>query len=115
MSRSDALLIEYAQNRKAWRESGAQVRRLMYGDKGDCKVRIDLSSYREAWLGVGYYWAGWVAALNDADEPSDAEMELAKVLDRRAELRVEAGHIKRRIYRAGAELIKKAEKAVEAQ
>ena len=78
------------------------------GEKG-YPDSIDLNPYRESYWAYQDYLArfpGWVYVLEYKTGYSAREMELAKLLDRKRELRKEMSIIKRRMFYAGKKLIK---------
>lgn len=74
----------------------------------------DLTEIREEYLAEGDRWRGWLHAIEIVEDFHDAELNpitdsqrtLAALLDQKADLRMQAGKIKRQFYAAGRSLLK---------
>lgn len=107
------LHVRYAENRVSIREITKNIEALTDWKRED--KGVDLSGVRDEYLEDGDRWRGWMHAIKhveglrdpDDDDPiTDAQRELAVLLDQKAALRVEAGRIKRAIFVMGQRLIK---------
>lgn len=109
-SRPELLAIAYAGNRMAFSAINKQIKAFLIR-KGDS---VDLSEIRNEYLEEANRWRGWehaISSLNDDEEVTDEQRELAALLDAKAALRIEAGTIKRNIYAAGKKLLNQQAKA----
>lgn len=102
------LVKEYAKNRMELKKVKDEISSLvtLSGTPGEWS-EIDLSEFREAWLRY-YAWQGWVVAVTNHDdrEPTDDELKLANLLDKKAEIRRECGPIRLRVYGKGMSLLR---------
>lgn len=104
MDKYKKIIIDYAANRMELKKTEEKMHDL----NTETDWKLDLSGFRSAWYDQDYAWSGWVAALNDYDdEYSDQEMELAMILDKRTEIKKEAGQMKRNMCAYGRALIRK--------
>ena len=122
---SDLLAIRYFENRAKLKKAGEDIKslrkerqeRLSKLNKHDADDHpftkfhdIDLSASRKYWLDCNNFWDSWVTAVehDDGIEDDDADdmMKLAMLLDLKAEIRKEAGKIKRSFYNRGRLLAK---------
>ncbi|WP_157893914.1 hypothetical protein [Pseudomonas cerasi] len=106
--RAAKLAADYAKNRSDIRTVSQSIALLTDFQREDGGVHLD--DVRTEYLEDGDRWRGWQHAIehvqgcrapDDHDPISDAQRELAMLLDRKAALRVEAGKIKRGIVAAG--------------
>lgn len=104
------LAIAYAGNRMAFSDINKRINAFLIAREGP----VDLGEIRNQYLEEANHWRGWehaISSLNDDEEVTDEQRELAALLDAKAVLRIEAGGIKRNIYAAGKKLLNQQAKA----
>lgn len=108
----ERLVIRLAENRAAMRKTKAEIGDLFCD--GENYINIDLSEFRGHWYSFGYSWQGWMTAIEhfedaEGEEAKPIDKTLAKLLDKKAELRQELGHIRRSLCAAGRKLLRDAQ------
>lgn len=99
-SRSEILVKRYFENRIETKEIRKQITDL-YVANGE---KFYLTSHKENWLARGHKWDGWESAVVVSDNVSREELEMARLLDKKAALRSKRGSIQRAIYLEGRKL-----------
>lgn len=109
------LHVRYAENRVSIREITKNIEALTDWKREGGGTHLD--GLRDEYLEEGDRWRGWnhaIKVVHGAYDPEDEDeffltedqRKLADLLDQKAELRVEAGKIKRAIFVMGQRLIK---------
>jgi len=109
---SEALLMWYAYNTNELREVKNKIYEIIskYDDEKGNLILRDFNNAREDYYENfcnGYNnWINWELCLETAEIYDKQYIELAKLFDRRSELKKELGKVKHLIYCTGNKLIK---------